>query len=80
MDTDEADKTMRELSLALARIYDGLGYEVPLTFQFTRNEIPTLRASERIRIVVIREHDEPQHPLFEASVKCDAGMPLPVMG
>jgi hypothetical protein len=76
MDTNEADKTMEELALALARIYDGLGYEIDLSYRFTRTQIPTLRASERIRVVIVREHDEPQHPLYETPLF--AG--VPVMG
>ena len=61
----EAETTAQELAKVLASIYAAEGYELPLTYSFTRNDIPTLRARERIRVVVIREHDEPQHPIYE---------------
>lgn len=54
-----SDSLMRELLKSAAAIYADMGIDYPLPFVFAKSEIPTLRASERIRVVLIREHDEP---------------------
>ena len=73
--TKETD-VMEELALALATIRAAQDYsETPIGFVFTRKEIPVLRPSERMRVIVIREHDEPQHPLFDMRE-----IAMPVMG
>ena len=76
MSTDE-NKVMEELALTLATIRAAQGDDMPINFVFTRNKIATLRPSERMRVVVIREHDEPQHPLFDSAMREIA---MPVMG
>ena len=72
--TKETD-VMEELALALAAIRAAQGDDQPISFVFTRKEIPVLRPSERMRVIVIREHDEPQHPLFDMRE-----IAMPVMG
>jgi len=76
MPTDE-NKVMEELALTLATIRAAQEDEKKIEFTFTRNQIAVLRPSERMRVVVIREHDEPQHPLFDAAMREIA---MPVMG
>ena len=62
--TDEQEQTMRELLRVAASIYAGMGEEKPIKYEFTRVHIPVLRPSERIRVILIREHDDPPvHPL-----------------
>lgn len=53
---------MREILKSAAGIYANMGTDTPLTYWFGNQDIPILRPSERIRVVLIREHDEP-HPL-----------------
>ncbi len=60
--TEEEEILMRELLKNAATIYANMDIDHPLPFLFRRTEIPTLRASERIRVVLIREHDEPPQP------------------
>ena len=62
--TDEQEQTMRELLRVAASIYAGMGEEKPIKYEFTRVHIPVLRPSERIRVILIREHgDPPIHPI-----------------
>lgn len=55
----EENKIMRELVKSAAAIFANMNTEETLSYKFGRSEIPTLRVSERIRVVFIREHDEP---------------------
>lgn len=67
------EEIMRELALTLASVYAADNIEKPVSFVFRNNEIAVLRASERIRVVIIREHDEPQHPLYESAFSLPVG-------
>ena len=60
--TEAEEILMREILLNAAGIYANMGIDVPLTYIFNNQDIRILRPSERIRILLIREHDEP-HPL-----------------
>ncbi len=53
---------MRDILKSAAGIYANMGTDTPLTYWFSNQDIPILRPSERIRVVLIREHDEPHHP------------------
>lgn len=60
----EERELMRDILKSAAGIYANMGIEDRLTYRFDNQEIPILRPSERIRIVLIREHDDPPaHPL-----------------
>ena len=61
-DEQQEEILMREILKNAAAIYANMGMDVPLTYVFKREDVPILRPSERIRVVLIREHDEP-HPL-----------------
>jgi hypothetical protein len=73
----EIELLIKELAKNAAIVYEGSGQEEPLSVCYTvTDKMPTLRASERIRVVFIREHDEPQHPIYENHIFNYA----PVMG
>ena len=64
--SEETD-LLREIAKSAATIYTNMDIDYPLSFVFRRAEIPQLHGSERVRVVIIREHDEPPtHPLFDA--------------
>lgn len=61
----EERELMRDILKSAAGIYANMGTDTPLTYWFNNQDVPTLRPSERIRIVLIREHDDPPaHPLL----------------
>lgn len=62
--TDPEEETlMREILKNAATIYANMNIEETLSYVFGNQDIPVLRPSERIRVVLIREHDEPHPPV-----------------
>ena len=60
---NEEETLMRDILKSAAGIYAYMGVEDKLEYKFFNVDIPILRPSERIRVVLIREHDDPPHPL-----------------
>ncbi len=55
----EEETLMRDILKSAAGIYANMGIDVPLSYTFNNQDVPILRPSERIRVVLIREHDDP---------------------
>ena len=55
----EEEALMRDILKSAAGIYANMGIDTPLTYWFSNQDTPILRPSERIRVVLIREHDDP---------------------